>query len=66
MGVAAVTGFAPPALPQPGRSGFNPVSVMGNPALGAMHPAGSAMSNPTLNLDELKRGLSILDCVLRG
>ena len=59
-------GFGAPALPTASRSGFNPVNAggMGGPAITGMHPAGSAMGtdNSTLNLDDLKRGLSFLNC----
>jgi len=54
-------GFGQPPLPNPAsRTGFGPANPDGIPAIIGMHPAGSAMStdNSTLNLDDLKRGIT--------
>ena len=51
-------GFGPPSLPHPERAGFSPVAA----SISAMHPAGSAMPNSSINLVELKQGLVIFNC----
>ena len=40
------------------RAGFSPVAA----SISAMHPAGSAMPNSSINLVELKQGLVIFNC----